>query len=143
MSLLLSELERILVSVLVDRLRVVVLYSDPQDHEQSETRLQVSDEVEVRVPYRESSVGRQRCYRSIQISQFNPSAMDMKYDWEVQRCFYSRPAAPCGFHDHFRNADRGDDGHWSACADCMHGRLEKCESSAGIERAATGSGGPV
>ena len=63
---------------------VVVLYSDSQDHEQAEERLQVSDQVEVRVPYRESSVGRQRCWHSIEISQFNSSAMDLKCDWEVK-----------------------------------------------------------
>ena len=61
MSLVPPELERVLVSVLVDRPKVVVLYSDSQDHEQAEERLQVSDQAEVRVPYRESSVGRQRC----------------------------------------------------------------------------------
>jgi hypothetical protein len=77
MSLLPLELERVLVSVLVDRLKIVVLYADSQDHEQPEERVQVSDQVEVRVPYRESSVGRQRCCRycqSIQIIRFNPSA---------------------------------------------------------------------
>jgi hypothetical protein len=56
----------------------------------------------------------------------------MKYNWEVQRC-YSPLAAPCWFHDRSRNADKGDDGHWSACADDMHGRPEKYESSAGSE----------
>ena len=74
MSLLPLKFERVLVSVLVDWLKIVVLYSDSQDHEQPEEILQVSDQVEVRVPYRESSVGRQRCYQSVQISQFKPSA---------------------------------------------------------------------
>jgi len=44
------KLERVLASVLVDKLKVVVLYSDSQDHEQPEERLQVSDQAEVRVP---------------------------------------------------------------------------------------------
>ena len=89
------ELERVLVSVLVDRLKVVVLYADSQDHEQPEESVQVSVQVEVRVPYRESSVGRQRCCQSIQIIKFNPSAvsMDMKWDWEVQRCLLTTCSA--------------------------------------------------
>ena len=64
--------------------------------------------------------------------------MDMKC--ERYKGVYSPLAAPCGFRDHFRNADRGGDGHWSACAGDMHGRLEKSESNAGNERAAAAGG---
>ena len=97
MSVLPLKFERVLASVLVDRLKVVVLYSDSQDHEQPEEILQVSDQVEVRVPYRESSVGRQRCYQSMQISQFKPSTMNMKCDWEGTKVFTHHLQRPVGF----------------------------------------------
>ena len=58
--------------------------------------------------------------------------MDVKYDWGY-KVDHAPLAGPCGIHDRSHNADRGGGGHWSACAEDMHGRLEMYESNVGSE----------